>query len=102
MDRRLKVSIAVVAPLAAAAGAACAWTLLIHTPAASVPVAIAEDCERAAQLQYDVAWAAACMKTADDSADCTLPDAQAAKVNSLLSAEEARCVAAGAQARAEP
>jgi hypothetical protein len=41
------------------------------------------------------------MKTADDSADCTLPNAQAAKVNGILAAEEARCMAAESHAKSE-
>jgi hypothetical protein len=100
MDRRLKLSIAVSVPLAAAS-LACAYALLIHNPTARAPTAMVEDCRREAELMYDVAWAAACLKTADDSADCTLPDAQAAKVNNLLTSEQARCMAAGAQAKSE-
>jgi hypothetical protein len=101
MDRRLAVSIAVAAPLCAAV-AACAWIFLKPRPFASrAPVAVVEHCRRAAELLYDVSWAAACLKTADDSTDCTLPDAQAAKVNSILAAEEARCMAAEAHAKSE-
>jgi hypothetical protein len=100
MDRRLTVSIAVAAPLCAAA-AGCAWTLL-RSRAPAAPVAIVEHCKQAAELLYDVSWAAACLKTADDSTDCTLPNAQAAKVNSILAAEEARCMAAEAHAKSEP
>jgi hypothetical protein len=41
------------------------------------------------------------MKTQDDSADCTLPDSQAARVNAILAEEEAQCMADEAQAQAE-
>ena len=101
MDR-LTRSIAVAAPLAAA-GIAGAWALLqAGNPPARPPAAIIEHCKRAAELLYDVSWAAACLKTPDDSTDCTLPDAQAAKVNGILAAEEARCMAAEAHAKPQP
>ena len=89
MDWRTKWTVAIAVPLAAA-GLTSAWRSL-DPPAAPVPVALLEHCKRAAELLYDVSWAAACMKTADDSVDCTLPDPQAAKVNNILAAEEARC-----------
>jgi hypothetical protein len=102
MDRRLKLFLAVAAPVAAA-GAVCAWFLL--TPArpqlAMSPPAVVEHCKRAAELLYDVSWAAACFKVqGDDDNECMLPDAQAAKVNAILAAEEARCMAAETQASA--
>jgi len=108
MDTRLKVTIAVAAPLAAA-GAACAWAFLRPADAPALPLAplassspaTAAHCRRAAELLWDVSWAAACFKTADDSNDCMLPDAQAAKVNALLESEERRCMAAEAQAMAD-
>ena len=100
MDRRLTVSIAVAAPVAAA-GIACAVVLLAprDKPVEATPATM-EHCQRAAELLYEVTWAAACAKTADDSNDCTLPDEQAAKVNAILATEEARCLAAEAQAHA--
>jgi hypothetical protein len=101
VDHRLKLSLAAAASLAAA-GAACAWFLLPSDarPVANAPPAVVEHCKRAAELLYDVHWAAACSRT-DDSNDCMLPDAQAAKVNSILAAEENRCMAAEAQASAQ-
>lgn len=106
MDRRLKLSVAVAAPLAAA-GLACAYALLSRNPLAPpappvprAPIAIVEHCKQAAELLYDISWAAACLKTADDSTDCTLPDALAAKVNAILANEEARCMAAEAHTQA--
>ena len=99
---RLMLSIAVTAPVAAV-GAVCAWILL--APASPVvamsPPAAVEHCKRAAELLHDVHWAAACFKSeSDDSNDCMLPDAQAAKVNAILAAEETRCMAVEAQAMA--
>jgi hypothetical protein len=105
MDRRIQLSIAVAAPVVAV-GTACAWFLLRSSPApvAMSPPAVVEHCKRAAELLYDVSWAAACSKAGidGDSNDCTLPDAQAARVNAILAAEEARCMAAEAQASANP
>jgi hypothetical protein len=89
MDKRLAWSMAVAAPLTAA-GAVSAWWLL-QPREVPVPVAIVEHCKRAAELLYDVSWAAACLKTDDPSVDCMLPDTQAARVNAILAAEEARC-----------
>jgi hypothetical protein len=115
MDRRLTFPL--VAATVAAVGSLCAWALLapaLLAPApappqplpireARSPPAIVAHCKRAAELLYDVHWAAACFKSGtDDSNDCTLPDAQAAQVNSILDTEAARCLAAEAQARAAP
>jgi len=103
MIRRLAPH-ALAAPLAAA-GIACAWVFAPApaTPVASAPPAIVEHCRRAAELLYEVSWAAACMRSrGDDSNDCTLPDEQAAKVNAILGTEEARCLASELQARASP
>lgn len=101
MDRRHKVSIAVAAPAAAAAaiGAAFAWHFLRPAPVhvAGSPSAVVEHCRRSAELLYEVHWAAACFKR-QDANDCMLPDAQAARVNAILAAEEARCLAAETQA----
>ena len=101
MNRRARWSIAVAAPLAAIS-AACVYALLApRDPPAwlRAPPGVAEYCNRAAELLYDVSWAAACSKTPDDSNDCTLPNAQAAKVNSILASEEARCIAEAVQAQ---
>jgi hypothetical protein len=102
MDRRFKLSIAVAA-LVAAAGAGCAWILApTPAPASKVPLAVVEHCKQAAELLYEVNWAAACFKNNDGDNDCTLPDDQAAKVNAILGSEEARCTASEMQARASP
>jgi hypothetical protein len=90
----------VAVPLAAAA-MACVYVLTVRSPPARLPISIVEQCKRSAELLYDISWAAECMKTADDSADCTLPNAQAAKVNGILAAEEARCMAAESHAKSE-
>ena len=103
MDRRLKISIAVAAPAGIAAAAAAAWAWMSMAPApvavAQSPPAVVEHCKRAAELLYDISWAAACFKS-DDSNDCMLPDAQAAKDNAILASEEARCMATESQASA--
>jgi hypothetical protein len=101
MDRRHKLFLAVAAPVAVA-GAAHAWFLLApaRPQAALSPPAVVEHCKRAAELLYDVSWAAACFKAQGDDNECMLPDAQAAKVNAILAAEEARCMAAETQASA--
>jgi hypothetical protein len=103
MDKRLKFSIAVAMPLAAA-GLACAWMLATprDPPLANAPPALVEHCRRAAELLYDISWAAACFKTSDESVDCMLPNDQAAKVNAILAAEEKRCLTAEAQASTQP
>lgn len=90
MDRRLAASLVLV-PLAAVGAVSAWWQLRPREAPAPVPVAIVEQCKRAAELLYDVTWAAACLKTSDDSVDCMLPDAQAARVNAILGSEEARC-----------
>lgn len=101
MDNRISISLA--AAGTALAATACAWALMQRQqqPAvAQAPVAVIEHCKRAAELLYDVNWAAACFR-ADAENDCTLPDADAAKVNAILSAEESRCMAAEFQASAQ-
>jgi hypothetical protein len=98
MDRLNAIAVAV--PLAAA-GLACGYALLSRDPPAHPPMDVVEHCRRAAELLYDVTWAAACLRTDDDSADCTLPDAQAAKINGILDGEEARCMASEMHARAD-
>lgn len=108
MDRRLKRSFAVAAAVAAAAAAGIAFAPGVPTaprpelPLSRAPVAVVEHCRRAAELLYDVHWAAACFKGDDDSNDCMLPDGIAAKVNAILDTEEARCMAVEAQALARP
>jgi myo-inositol catabolism protein IolC len=92
MDKRFVVSIALAAPLAAAGMLSAWWLSRPHELPARPPVTIVEHCRRAAELLYDISWAAACLQTSDDSPECTLPDAQAAKVNAILAAEEARCM----------
>ncbi|MEJ6023658.1 hypothetical protein [Ramlibacter sp. PS4R-6] len=106
MDWRLTVPLTMAA-LVAAAGGTFAWFRPAPAPPAPLPVvahsppAVLEHCRRAAELLYDVHWAAACFKNDGDN-DCMLPDAQAAKVNAILATEEARCLAAESQARASP
>jgi len=60
-----------------------------------------EHCLYAAQMMFDVQWAAACTTQvgADDSADCDLPDAKAAVVNAWLNDAEKMCMA---EARTPP
>ncbi len=58
-----------------------------------------EYCQRAAQMIFDVHWAAACMAQvgkasptlADGHAECELPDDKAAVVNAWLRDAEKRC-----------
>ena len=99
MDRRLKLSLAALP--AAAAAAACGWYFMPRAgePVAMAPPAVVEHCRRAAELLYEVHWAAACYKTNADN-DCMLPDSQAARVNAILAAEETRCMASETQAMA--
>ncbi|WP_141511247.1 hypothetical protein [Ramlibacter sp. WS9] len=60
-------------------------------------------CREAAQMTYDVQWAAACQAqanesapgTADGHAECDLPDARAAVINAWLNEAERRCTAEG-------
>jgi hypothetical protein len=83
---------------------AAALALLVprdSTRPAAVAPRFVEHCKRAAYLLYDITWAAACYRTADDSNDCTLPDEQAHRVNDLLLAEESRCLA-DAQSWSDP
>ena len=60
-----------------------------------------EDCLYAAQMMFDVKWAAACTTQvgADDSADCDLPDAKAAVVNAWLNEADKQCRAEARGAR---
>lgn len=98
MNARLHLSLVLATPLAAA--------LMVcqeGVPARNVRLALApaalEHCRRAAELLYDVTWAAACTaRQADDPTDCTLPDNDAARVNAIPQAEEARCLATEAYA----
>jgi hypothetical protein len=62
-------------------------------------------CKEAAQMTYDVHWAAACQAQANQSApgagageghaECDLPDAKAAVINAWLNEAERRCTAEG-------
>lgn len=54
-----------------------------------------EQCLYAAQMAFDVHWAAACTTQvgADDSAECELPETKAAVVNAWLNDEDKRCMA---------
>jgi hypothetical protein len=60
-------------------------------------------CREAAQMTYDVQWAAACQAQAnqgagggaDGHAECDLPDAKAAVINAWLNEAERRCAAEG-------
>ena len=60
-------------------------------------------CREAAQMTYDVQWAAACQAhanqsapgAADGHAECDLPDAKAAVINAWLNEAERRCTAEG-------
>lgn len=60
-----------------------------------------EQCMHAAQMVFDVHWAAACTTQVgeDDGAECDLPAAKAAVVNAWLNEAEKRCMA---EARAAP
>ena len=102
MDKRQKVSIVAAALLA---GAAASYYVAVVRPdqreAAIRMRGALEDCLKAARMIYDVHWAAACQKQADQSpsgladghAECELPDAQAAVVNRWLNDAEKRCMA---------
>jgi hypothetical protein len=108
MDRWLKASIMAVALLAGAGG----LSLRYFAPAAPAPTAPDDfavahqrsamvDCEEAAQMIYDVHWAAACQAQAgqasqgfaDGNAECDLPEAKAAVVNAWLNEAQRRCAA---------
>ena len=105
MDTRLKLSLP--AAIVAAAGILCAWVswpssapVLSRAPAfANSPPAVVEHCKLAAELLYDVHWAAQCFKLGDAN-DCMLPDVHAARVNAILATEEARCMSSEMQASA--
>ena len=117
MDRWLKASIMAGALLAGAGALSyCyfAFVLPAGSPAARVDeFAVAHqrsamvDCEEAAQMIYDVHWAAACQAQAgqasqgfaDGNAECDLPEAKAAVVNAWLNEAQRRCAA---EARAGP
>lgn len=60
-----------------------------------------EQCLYAAQMAFDVHWAAACTTQVgqDDGAECDLPEAKAAIVNAWLNEAEKGCIA---EARAAP
>ncbi len=131
MRRLLRTSSTTLAALAVAAGA---W-LLVRPPANVAPPAATTDrfaavvepaldhCRRAAQLNFDVSWASACMQQADRHAacmrerslteplamasercaqlhgepdgftDCTLPNERAAVLNAAYDRADGQCLA---------
>lgn len=98
MGSHARASVAFGAPLAAVA-LGCA--LLFTPPPQRTVIALAslEHCRRAAELLYDVHWASACAAAGNMDPDaCMLPEHQAARVNAILGAEEARCLATEAHA----
>jgi hypothetical protein len=120
MDKRLKVPIVTTA-LLAAAGALYQLAAPEITRALRASGSAPEDdivvarhdaalshCQQAAQMIFDVHWAAACMTEAAQAApgraqghpECDLPDHKAAEVNAWLNQAEAQCAAeAGAGLR---
>jgi hypothetical protein len=98
MDPRLRTSLVLATPLLAAAIACVEPPRRPVQTLAAAPAAL-EHCRRAAELLYDVTWAATCMaRKSDDTIDCMLPDSDAARVNAVLQAEETRCLATEAYA----
>jgi len=97
MDQRLwAIGGAAAALVLAAAGSA--WLKQQPRPAViAAPAPVLEHCHRAAELLYEVSWAAACHALKDEN-DCMLPEAQAARVNALLETELARCMAVESRA----
>ena len=90
MDRQLAISLAVGAPLLAVA---LAGTWLGQSPRqAALPAPVLEHCHRAAELLYEISWAAACHALKDEN-DCMLPEREAARVNAMLDSEADRCMA---------
>jgi hypothetical protein len=96
MDRRVQV--AVMATVLLSGGAPYLYLNgIAPDPQHRVQVAqggiVLEQCLYAAQLEFDVHWAAACTTQvdADDSADCDLPDAKAAVVNAWMNDAEKQC-----------
>jgi hypothetical protein len=101
----------VVAALLAGAGAALFRGNPLRSP--GEPVAAPADefsvahlrsamvgCREAAQMAYDVHWAAACeaqagQGSADGHAECDLPNSKAAVINAWLDDAERRCAAEG-------
>lgn len=98
MDKRLKASLAAAVLLAGAGAFLLYWE---GNPSRQRDVLrlaqrnALDDCLRAAQMIFDVHWAAACATQGDgnDHAECDLPDAKAAVVNAWLNQAEARCLA---------
>jgi hypothetical protein len=96
-----------VAVLLAGAGAAMLSHFASFLPGKGTPVrtdefAIANGrsamvgCREAAQMTFDVHWAAACQAQAGDGhAECDLPDTKAAVINAWLNEAERRCAAEG-------
>ncbi|MDP3761909.1 MAG: hypothetical protein Q8R01_15475 [Ramlibacter sp.] len=104
MDKRLQSSLAAALLLA---GSGAYLYLKGGAPSQQDALQVAqqrselEHCLHAAQMVFDVHWAAACTTQGDgdDSAECDLPDAKAAVVNTWLNEAEKRCMA---EARAAP
>ena len=110
MDRWLKASV-MAAALLAGVGAFSFYYFAFVRPANNAArideFAVAGgrsamvDCREAAQMIYDVHWAAACQahagqapqSVADGHAECDLPEAKAAIVNAWLNEAERRCAA---------
>jgi hypothetical protein len=80
------------------------WTVTSRTQTvASTPqlgpgarVALERCLEQVATIQ-DLYWAAACMQTADDSADCSLPLEKARRLNEERAIEDQRCMTEAAE-----
>jgi hypothetical protein len=97
MVKLAKVSIAVAVLLAV--GGVTYYFAPAPAPAAIARAGTLEDCYKAAQMFYDVKWAAACMAqpahspsgAADGHAECDLPDDRAAVINAWLNEAEKRC-----------
>lgn len=113
MDKRLKASI-MVAVLFGGAGILAFCYFAFVLPARNAAYRADEftiangrsamvGCREAAQMTYDVHWAAACQAqanqgapgSADGHAECDLPDAKAAVINAWLNEAERRCAAEG-------
>src|SRR5690242_11220442 len=68
----------------------------LPAPAPAARVALERCLEQVATV-HDVYWAAACMQTADDWPDCTLPTEKARPLNAARAADDQRCMAEAAQ-----
>lgn len=99
MDKRVQVALMATVLLSGGAPYLYLSGAIAPYPRDRVEVAqggiVLEQCLSAAQLEFDVHWAAACTTQvdADDSADCDLPDAKAAVVNAWMNDAEKQCMA---------